>query len=61
MKDFLRSPEAIEKMVCVGIFLTTLCIIFFIVSYGFKDICYESNILDLFCLCFSHELTRTYS
>ena len=30
----------------------------FIVSYGFKDIYYESNIIDLFCLCFPPEFTR---
>ena len=48
----------LKKGMCQYI-LTALSGYFFIVSYGFKDIRYESNILDLFCLCFFHELTRS--
>ena len=47
MKDFLRSPEPIKKSICRYIFHHTLHNIFPIASYSFKDICYESNLLDL--------------
>ena len=59
MKDFLSSPKAIKKSMCRYIFDHTLYIFSPIASYSFKDIFYESNVLDLFC--FSHELIRTYS
>ena len=55
MKDFLSSPKAIKKSMCRYIFDHTLYIFSPIASYSFKDIFYESNVLDLFC--FSHELT----
>ena len=61
MTDFLSSPEAVKKSMCRYIFDRTLYNIFPIASCSFKDICYKSNIFDLFCLCFSDELTRTYS
>ena len=54
MKGFLRNLEATEKMIFIGILLATLCIGF---SCSFKDLCYKSNILELFC--FSQELTRS--